>query len=261
MADCAYDVYSSEQATRMTETAADTAPAPVVALQPLKPDDYANRMRWLPRIIPLFKREPALAITLSYLLVGAIGLWSSYWYYREFGIPILEYYQVGDFLVAGLRDPFNFFALLLMGSVAFIAYGAAWYEIQNPEKVATLRERWWGRIIFMQYSSPFRQRRWHDISPEATVLLALLLGGGSMMMSHADARADVLKRGEGTPLKITLMGSDAPLQGEARLIGTSSTHLFLYWPANGRTEILAHEAIARIERLPRARASAADLAQ
>ncbi|MBE2211668.1 MAG: hypothetical protein IAE66_08650 [Xanthomonadaceae bacterium] len=63
----------------MTETVAGPAPAPVVAPpRPLRPDEYANRMRWLPWIIPLFRREPALAITLSYLLVGAIGLWSSY---------------------------------------------------------------------------------------------------------------------------------------------------------------------------------------
>ncbi|MBE2211667.1 MAG: hypothetical protein IAE66_08645 [Xanthomonadaceae bacterium] len=54
------------------------------------------------------------------------------------------------------------------------------------------------------------------------------------------------------------MGERFPLQGEARLIGTSSTHVFLYWPANGRTEVLADQAVARMERLPRRRPSVAE---
>lgn len=247
----------------MSENAADLAPAPVVASPvPLHPDEYANRMRWLPRIIPLFKREPALAITLSYLLVGAIGLWSSYWYYGEFGIQILEYYQVGDFLIAGLRDPFNFFAFFVMLVCGVLPYLAVVYEMQHPDNVASIREnKWWGRLVFMKYASPFRKRRWYDISPEVVMVLGLALGSGSVMMSRADSLADKIMRGEGAPLRITLIGDRLPLHGEARLIGTSSTHLFLYWPANGRTEVMAHEAVARMERLPRERATSEDIAR
>lgn len=224
----------------------DASPAPAAGA-----GDYANRLRWGPRLLGRFASEPALAITCCYLFVGAVGLFSSYWYYRALGIPVLEYYQASDFLVAGLRDGFNFLALLAMLAVGVLAYSSAWYELHNPDRVARLRARWWGRLWFNRYASPHRRRRWHDLSPEAALLLGMLLGGGAMMMGHARERADALRAGAGQALRISLQGDSRPLQGEARLAGTSSSHVFLYWPANGRAEALPVEAVARIEHLPR----------
>lgn len=215
------------------------------------PPEYANRMAWGPRVLARLARDPALGITAAYVFVGAVGLWSSYWYYRALGIPVLEYYQISDFLIAGLRDPFNFVALLAMLLVGLLSYSSAWYELRNPGRVAELRRRWWGRLWFNRYASPHRVRRWYDPSPELVLLLGVLLGGGSLMITHARDRADGVRAGAGTPLRITLQGERDPLQGHARLVGTSSSHVFLFWPANGRAEALPVEAVARIEHLPR----------
>lgn len=215
------------------------------------PVEYANRLGWGPRVLSRLVREPALAITASYLFVGVVGLWSSYWYYRTLGIPVLEYYQVSDFLIAGLRDPFNFLILLVALTLGLVSYSSAWYELHNPGRVARLRQRWWGRVWFNRFASPHRVRRWYDLSPEAALALGVLLGGGTVMMSYAIDRADALRAGGGAPLRITLQGERLPLQGDARLAGTSSSHVFLYWPANGRTEALPAQSVARIEYLPR----------
>ena len=215
------------------------------------PAEYANRMGWGPRALVRLAQEPALAITASYLFVGAVGLWSSYWYYRSLGIPVLEYYQISDFLIAGLRDPYNFLVLLIALGAGLLSFSSAWYELHHPERVTKLRRRWWGRLWFNRYSSPHRVRRWYDLSPELSVALCVLLGGGALMMNHARHRADALRAGEGRPLRITLQGESAPLQGTARLAGTSSNHVFLVWPANGRTEALPTESVARVEYLPR----------
>jgi hypothetical protein len=214
-------------------------------------DRFANRLGWGPRMLSRLVREPALAITVSYLFVGAVGLWSSYWYYRALGIPVLEYYQASDFLIAGLRDPYNFLALSIALALGLISYSSAWYALRHPERVAALRRRWWGWLWFNPLADPHRTRRWYDLPPELALTLAVLLGGGALMVEHARDRAHALRAGEGTPLRITLQGDRLPLQGQARLAGTSSSHLFLYWPANGRTEALPAEAVARIEHLPR----------
>ncbi|WWW35047.1 hypothetical protein V8017_19585 [Stenotrophomonas rhizophila] len=53
----------------------------------------------------LLRQEPALIVSAGYVLLSLLGLWSSYFFYRGFQLSILDYLQVSDFLVAGLRDP------------------------------------------------------------------------------------------------------------------------------------------------------------
>lgn len=214
-------------------------------------EEFANRPGWGLRLFSRLVREPALAITAGYLFVGAVGVWSSYWLYRHFEIPILEYYQASDFLIAGLRDPYNFLALFLVLVLGLFSYSSAWFELRNQARVEALRRHWWARVWFNRWSSPHRRRRWYDVSPESIILAMTLIVGGSLMIDRAEVRAESLRAGETKPLRITLQGESLPLQGDARLIGTSSTHVFLLWPANGRVEALPVQSVARIEHLPR----------
>lgn len=214
-------------------------------------EDYANRFVWFPRALALLRREPALSITLGYLLLSLIGLWSSYCFYRVFRIPILEYMQPGDFLVAGVRQPMNLLWLLLMALVSVPAYWPTYYRLRHPERVERFRRHWFGRLIFSRYVDPFRRRRWFDLSPEATILLGLLLGGGSLIMAYSGDRAEALLQGGGQAVRVTLADGGSPLRGSARLLGTTSGYVYLYWPDNGRTEVLVQEGVSRIEVLPR----------
>lgn len=214
-------------------------------------EDYANRFVWFPSALALLRREPALSITLGYLLLSLIGLWSSYCFYRVFRIPILEYMQPGDFLVAGVRQPMNLLWLLLMILIAVPAYWPTYYRLRHPESAERFRRHWFGRLIFSRYVDPFRRRRWYDLSPEATILLALLFGGGSLIMAYSGDRAKALLDGGGQAVRVTLSDAGAPLRGGARLLGTTSGYVYLYWPDNGRTEVLVQENVSRIEVLPR----------
>ena len=57
--------------------------------------------------------------------------------------------------------------------------------------------------------------------------------------------------GGGEAVRVTLGGDALPLQGTARLLGTTGGYVYLDWPANGRTEVLVQENVSRIEVLPR----------
>ncbi len=65
----------------------------------------------LPHLLKTLRREPAVAITLGYILVALAGIFYNYSFYRRFGIPVLTLSQITDFLVAGLQQPI---ALLLL---------------------------------------------------------------------------------------------------------------------------------------------------
>ena len=203
-------------------------------------------------LIPLLRREPTLLFTLAYLGVTVIGIWSSYWFYRHFRISVVEYFQVGDFVVAGLREPINLlsFGLILLLLVA--SYLPTYYEYRHPQQVDRIRRmHWWGRLVFPISSSPFVQRKWYQASPEWIAIFVLLLAVASLTVSHARDKARAIVEGGGHRVRITLSGERLPLQGEARLLGTSNGYVYLYWPGNGRTEVLVQESVARIETLPR----------
>lgn len=56
-----------------------------------------------------------------YLATAVLGLWASYWHYRPFGIQIIDWMQVGDFLTGRLRDPMHVGLALLMLAVTQVA--------------------------------------------------------------------------------------------------------------------------------------------
>ena len=64
------------------------------------------------RLWAVMRSEPALMVTTAYLVGSFIGLWANYWFFRRFDLPILEYMQGGDYLVAGLRDPIYAYAVI-----------------------------------------------------------------------------------------------------------------------------------------------------
>ncbi|HEU4664605.1 MAG TPA: hypothetical protein VFS55_11285, partial [Dokdonella sp.] len=72
---------------------------------PARPPSASPLQDVLPHVWDTLRREPAVAITLAYLLVAMAGIFYNYWFYRAFGIPVLTLSQIGDFLVAGLQQP------------------------------------------------------------------------------------------------------------------------------------------------------------
>ena len=51
--------------------------------------------------------HPSLLLTLAYLLVSAIGVIYSYFFYREIGINIVKFVDLSDFLLASIQEPIS----------------------------------------------------------------------------------------------------------------------------------------------------------
>jgi hypothetical protein len=51
--------------------------------------------------------HPSLLLTLAYLLVSAIGVVYSFFFYREFGINIVKFVDLSDFLLASIQEPIS----------------------------------------------------------------------------------------------------------------------------------------------------------
>lgn len=192
--------------------------------------------------------EPSLGLSVAYLLVSMIGLWANYWFYRQFGLPILEYMQASDYLVAGLRDPL--YALVLAGSVV-VSWLISWPEIfrkQHPRRVREYQRRWWGRVVFPE-SDVFRWTLMR-LKPETGIAIGVCLGLAGAICSYVIGKANLIRdHGAGHSVRVTLAGEAAALPGSARLLGTSSAYVFLWWPQARRAEAVPIESVGRLQAL------------
>lgn len=183
------------------------------------------------------------------MFVSFIGLWANFWFYRDFKLPILEYMQGSDYLVAGLRDPA--YGLILLAGVLLVflvTWPDAWRR-NHPERVEQLRRRWWGRVVFPNA----RLLRWKGVgmTPETGMVFAAFWFTVWAAASYVNAKATYIRDdGSGQPVQVTLAGAAAPMPGQARLLGTSSAFVFLWWPDKRRAEAVPIEGIGRVQTLP-----------
>lgn len=201
-------------------------------------------------------QEPALLFTTAYLLVSMLGLWCSYWFYRGFNLPILDYLQASDFLVAGIRDP-AYVGLLLAGvGLVLLVTWPETLRLRNPAKVAALRGRSWGWRLLLSRSA---LTRWDatGLRPMTAMTLAITLFMAVAAAGYVHRRgADIRRHATGDALTVQLNGDAAPLAGSARLLGSSSAFVFLWWPAQRRAEAIPIASVRRLQVAP-VRAAAA----
>lgn len=238
------------------EVAGPVVPAPVAAGTPaasaaahgdVAPSADATQP-WVVRGWRLLLREPSLMVASAYLFVSFIGLWANFWFYRMFGLPILEYMQASDYLVAGLRDPV--YAGVLLGST-LLALAISWPEFhraRHPERVAQLRRRWWGRWVFPEH----RWLRWHGMgmAPVTGVVFAVFWGMVWACSAYVVTKAVRIRdEGSGNRVQVTLAGESAPLPGHAQLLGTTSSFVLLWWPEQKQAEAVPVAAVKRLASL------------
>lgn len=184
-------------------------------------------------------REPALLLSLAYLATSALGLWANFWLYHPFGIPIFEYMQPSDLLVAGLHDPM--YLLLVVAGFGF-SWTFRWWErwrFANPDRVVRLRRHWWGRMWLPT---------WRERASRTLIGRALFRAGAVLYLAftgvflYTQAKTERMLRGEGQPVSITFADGSAPL-ATSILIGTTANWVFVYRPDQRRADVIAQQSL------------------
>ena len=236
----------SEQTER-----ADPAPAPPhraaasgaaapIATTPSAESESAVRGIWR-----VFRREPMLLITASYIFISLVGLWDSYLYYQRFGLPILQFLQSSDYFVAGLRQPFYFGVLLTVLATSMLALLPDWWSRRHPERAQRLQRRWWGRFLV-----PKRSDWWmyFGMHPETAAMLVLMIVLAVLLTSFGLDRADDVYRdgGDAARVEVQLLRATDPMPGDWRILGPSSAFVFLWEPGTKQAQVVPIETMARI---------------
>lgn len=92
-------------------------------------------------IADLLRRHPALLLSTLYVVASTIGMLFSWDYLRRFGINVFNYAQIGDFLLASLKEPMTW-GLVVLSVLLVSADNMMSRRWQKKER--TVWTRWYG---------------------------------------------------------------------------------------------------------------------
>jgi hypothetical protein len=232
-----------------------TVPSDPQALARAGEQPISPLFEMLPHILGTLRREPALAISLTYLLVAMAGIFYDFSFYQRFDIPVLTLSQISDFLVAGIQQPM---ALVLVLSTFPLCWVFDRINMRGRRRrageIKVLRAQaqlfWWqrGRLSMIEWMNG---RRWYTQIVYVVVIVAY---GWTFVGLYANHRADAVKRGETAEVHVWLSGIAEPLapvrSKNWTYLGSIAAYVFVYDRDAGRAAILPVNGIARIEPLP-----------
>ena len=172
----------------------------------------------------LLREHPALAASAIYVLASAVGMLFSWEFLLRFGINVFNFAQIGDFLIASLREPMTWllvvFAVLLV--VLDNTMSRRW---QRKERSAWTR--WYG--------SP----RYRFVNFLVAILMVTIF-----IDAYANYRAKQTFAGKGQIVQVQLV--EQQTQRTAILLYSTSQFVFLFDAVTERVTIHPVENIESI---------------
>ena len=189
----------------------------------------ANR-RWMteknetPWLMAVLQQHPALLISALYVVASTIGMLFSWDYLRRFGINVFDYAQIGDFLLASLKEPMTWALVAVAGALVFVdnAFSRFW---QRKERSGWTR--WYG-------SSRYRVLNY----VVAFLMVVIFIDG------YAKYKARQTFAGSGQVVEYQLVESNT--RRSASLLGTTAQFIFLFDASTRKVYVLPHESVKSI---------------
>lgn len=189
-----------------------------------------------PWLIRILADHPALVFSGLYAFASVIGLIYSWLYLRPFGINVLEYSEISDFLLASLKEPLTWLLTLF----AFLLVQIDNLMSRRVEARGGNRwTRWYGTERYRQINNPV-----------AMIMIVIFL------WVLADSKHETVRDGGGDRFRVTLADGSPPV--ERVLLGTTVKFVFLYDRDSERVFIHPNENVLTLSRRPPDLAAATD---
>jgi hypothetical protein len=182
-----------------------------------------NGNTWMNRVLV---EHPALLISALYLIASLIGLVYSWTFFSFFEINIFRYAEIGDFLMASLKEPSTW--LLASLAVALVLLDNANSRRVQNKGVARLY-RW--------YAAPLYRR--------INILVAIVI---MAMFLYGFARQQSLDIRSGDRDRVTIRLADESPPINRVMLGTTGRFAFFFDPGNERVYVYPHESILSLSK-------------
>lgn len=178
--------------------------------------------------------NPGTALTLGYLMVTAVGMMSSWAFYREFGINIFDFTDVSDLAIAAVRTPFASLAVVVGLAIAAV--------VLLIDRWMRHRFRWYAYL----YPTEWLLRLFYNPVAYAVyfVLYAWLAAA-----AYADWERQRIASGQHESVVIEMAGTAAGQLGDADenvLLGTTHLFVIVYHPSREELSVIPYDSIERM---------------
>lgn len=180
-----------------------------------------------------FSEHPTILLTLSYFLITIIGVIYSYFFYNEFGINIIQFADLSDFLLASILEPLTLLIFIFIIGVATIF---------------TLLDLWL-RKRFLAYGDFTKKRLKSKYTDPIAVTLVIGLWSIVVIKSLAVGNAAQIKTGEYDHYQVNMTDTSiANMQTSFALLGSSSRYIYLYNHSLQKTFVIPIENISLLSK-------------
>ena len=181
----------------------------------------SKHQKWLN---PIFREHPALLVSAFYVAASTIGMFYSWAYLRRFGINVFNYAQLGDFLLASLKEPFTWALVFLAAALVLLDNASS----RRQEKRGL--GKW-----FAWYGSP----RYRYANNFLAIVMVLMFIHAYAVSQARDAKSGEVKR-------VDVIFAEGGAAKTSALIGTTGQFVFLYDSDTERVNIHPIEGIHSI---------------
>jgi hypothetical protein len=202
-------------------------------------DKYRPKLK-LADVISFITNHPGLAVFLVYATIAIAGFVYLVTFYSHFDLGVTVYLEIGDILVAGVKDPMVMLMVAGAFSVALLVWGIAY--IQAPMSAWLDKKFDKGILRFIPYIAGVQSVRsfWWTAFLILTVYFYMFIG----VHSQNKAQSIIEQKQD-----LILVNSEATsgTGDDYSLLGTSINYVFLYNHRTKKTLILPLENIKSLE--------------
>ena len=177
----------------------------------------------------LFKEHPTMLLTFCYFIITIIGVLYSYFFYKEFGINIIQFADLSDFLLASILEPKSLIVFISLIIITILFY---WFD-------NSLRKKYQGYGDFV--AKKFKAKYTDPIG-----YFILLVFYTTFLVQHlAINNAKEIKSGNTDDFIVRISDpGEHKVEKTSALLGSSSRYIYLYNIEKSEAQIIPVENVS-----------------
>jgi len=177
----------------------------------------------------LFKEHPTMLLTICYFSITIIGVLYSYFFYKEFGINIIKFADLSDFLLASILEPKS---LLIFISMIVVTILFHWFDNLLRKKYKR-----YGNFVAKQFKAKY--------TDPIGYFIILVFYTAFLVQYLAIDNAKEIKSGNTDDFIVRISDPGKhKVENTLALLGSSSRYVYLYNNEKSETQIIPVENVS-----------------